>query len=164
MAETIQGSQKEFLESAEAHFAAMGGRWTLVRRLLCESIAETERAFDAEELLVHVQEREPQVSLSTVYRNLRSLAAGGLVDEVDGSGGRKVYSLPRNANQSSSHLVCLDCGQVFPLDNPCLGLRESQAVRQRGFLPRSVRLRVEAHCQAYRKGGSCPHHTRNAGS
>lgn len=141
-------AQKDFLKKAEAHYAAHGGRWTHVRRLLCQCINGLERAFDAEELLEEVQQKEPQVSLSTVYRNLRSMAAGGLLDEVDGSGGRKVYSLPRNGDQSSSHLVCLDCGQVFPLDNPCLSLRESQSVKKRGFLPRSVRLRVEAHCLA----------------
>lgn len=150
-------ARTDFLKAAEAHYAAQGGRWTHVRRLLCQCINGLERAFDAEELLEEIQRQEPQVSLSTVYRNLRSLAAGGLLDEVDGSGGRKVYSLPRTGDQSSSHLICLDCGQVFPLDNPCLSLRESQSVKKRGFQPRSVRLRVEAHCLSQCQDGCHPH-------
>lgn len=157
MSDPAEARPEEFLAAAEAHWTAAGGKLTFVRRLLCETIPCLDHAFDAEQLLHAIQEKDAMVSLSTVYRSLRSLSAAGLLDEVKGPGGRRFFSLPRTADQSSSHLVCTDCGKVFPLDNPCLGLRESQAIRRKGFRPKAVRLRVEASCGVEGKDNGCPH-------
>ena len=148
--------KEKFLAAAEAHWSATGGKYTVVRRIICGAIPVFDHAFDAEALLQEVQKEDALVSLSTVYRCLRSLSDGGLLDEVKGPGGRRFFSLPRTADQSSSHLVCTDCGKVFPLDNPCLGLRESQAVRRKGFHPRTVRLHIEAACETLHRDGHCP--------
>jgi len=58
-----------------------GQRVTSQRRLLLDLIRQSEGHLDADELYRLAKEREPRISLSTVYRTLRLFKELGLVEE-----------------------------------------------------------------------------------
>ena len=58
-----------------------GKRVTGQRRLLLNLIQEAEGHLDADELYRQAKEREPKISLATVYRTLRLFKDLGLIEE-----------------------------------------------------------------------------------
>ena len=59
----------------------IGQRMTSQRRLLLNIIRNADGHLDADELFRQAKEKEPRISLSTVYRNLNLLKEVGLVAE-----------------------------------------------------------------------------------
>ncbi len=140
---------------AEVFWRSRNSRMTTVRRMICESIVEAEGSVDAEDLLRRVRGKDALISLSTVYRTLGALEECGLLVEVEGGDGKKKYNVAEGPGTATSHVVCEDCGHVMPIENPCLGLRETSAAQAAGFNPRRISLRYEASCRQFRQTGRC---------
>lgn len=128
---------------------------TTVRRILADVMAAQDDAFDAEGLLQDCRQQDGMISLSTVYRTVRQLVDAGLLIEVEGIGDKHFYARRENGGLGDSTLVCLDCQEVLPLQNPCLALREVEGVRQLGYTARRVSLRVEGNCDELAQKGTC---------
>src|SRR5215472_5680045 len=60
-----------------------GVRLTRQRQILLDLIDQTGEHLDAERLYQMAKERDPKLNRVTVYRTLKMLKAGGLVDELD---------------------------------------------------------------------------------
>lgn len=87
---------------------AAGGRVTPSRRILVEVLFESDAHRSAEDLAAAVQDRAPDVHLSTVYRNLEELQRLGVVVHTHEGHGPATYHL---ASSSHAHLVCEGCGR-----------------------------------------------------
>lgn len=144
-----------FTKAAQDYWESHGGRLTVVRKILCETIAAQGEAFDAEDLLAEAQKLDPLISLSSVYRTLRTLEDAELVSHIDERDGQKLYRKSSQGENASSHIVCRDCGAVIPVEDPCLPFRESPAINAKGFVPEKISLRVEASCSEFAQKGSC---------
>ena len=96
--------------------SAAGLRVTNQRALLLDIIRQGEGHLDAYELYRRAREKQPRLSLSTVYRALQKFKELGLVEEVHFGETHHHYE----AKQSSQHhhLVCLGCGRVFEFHYP----------------------------------------------
>jgi Fe2+ or Zn2+ uptake regulation protein len=104
-----------------------GGRITSARRLLLQAIFEAEEHRTAEELARVVQERAPDVHLSTIYRNLEDLQELGIVVHAHLGHGPSTYHLAAAAH---GHLVCEECGAVIEVpDDLFAGLSRSASAR-----------------------------------
>ena len=86
-------------------------RVTNQRALLLKIIRQGEGHLDADELYRRAREKQPRLSLSTVYRALQQFKKLGLVEEVHFDEAHHHYE----AKQSSEHhhLICLGCGRVI---------------------------------------------------
>ncbi|MEM9017110.1 MAG: transcriptional repressor [Verrucomicrobiota bacterium] len=146
---------EDFVESAQRYWESNGARMTVVRRILCETIAEQSEAFNAEGLLALSQKRDPMISLSSVYRTLKPLEEAGLLSPIEGRDGERLFEKSAPKSKATSHIVCRDCGSVIPLDDPCLPVRESPAINAKGFAPEKISLRIEASCNEMAETGSC---------
>ena len=146
-----------FVRSAEQFWQSRGSRLSVVRRVLCEVIAERDEPFDAETLLGWAHKVDPVISISSVYRTVRDLEEAGLLVRIDGSEGERLHCRTSRKKLASSVIVCRDCGSVIPLDDPCLGLRETSSIVSRGFQPEHITLRVEATCSEFARTGACSH-------
>jgi Fur family ferric uptake transcriptional regulator len=155
MASDEESSGSAFARAAAAHWRAEGSRFTYVRRLICETVEGFKVAFTPEDLLERVRQKDGQIALSSVYRSLSQLTEAGLLVATSGRGGTRHYSRADPAGTSTSHVACLDCGKIIPVENPCLGLREAEAARRQGFRPQRTTLRYEASCDTYHRTGSC---------
>ena len=71
------------------------------------------RHVSAEELYAEVKKINPHVGYATIYRTLKLLKEGGLVDELDlmHYGGDQHYYETR-LKQEHAHVICLRCGKV----------------------------------------------------
>jgi Fur family ferric uptake transcriptional regulator len=97
-------------------FHATGRRLTSQRRLLLEVLAECEDHLDAEAIYDLARERDPNISLATVYRTLKMLKEAGMVQErhLDREGQKHHYEMAAKAHY---HFTCLECGQVIEFES-----------------------------------------------
>jgi Fe2+ or Zn2+ uptake regulation protein len=87
-----------------------GGRATAARRVLLDVLFETDGHMNAEELGTAVQQRIPDVHISTVYRNLDDLERMGVVTHSHVGHGPSTYQL---AGHAHGHFLCKDCGATL---------------------------------------------------
>src|SRR2546429_248210 len=93
----------------DATLHARGLRLTRQRRIILEVVRGTDAHPTAALVYRRVRRRLPRVSLATVYRNLRTLAAEGVLTErADPSGVRF------DGNTAShDHFTCVACGRIY---------------------------------------------------
>lgn len=131
----------------------IGERVTWQRRLLLDLISQAGGHLDADELFRRAKEREPRISLSTVYRNLRLFKKLGLVDERHLSENHHHYEI--KSPSEHYHLVCLGCGRVIEFESPLLQRIKSQIRRENQFEVTGAEIRLQGYCSRCRgKGGN----------
>jgi Fe2+ or Zn2+ uptake regulation protein len=129
---------------------ARGLKLTAPRRLILDAVRETAAHPSAAVVYRRVRRRLPRVSLATVYRNLRLLAAEGLLRErPDASSLRFDGNTARH-----DHFTCVDCGRIY--DVPTLSatsVRRRVAMRT-GFEVLDHRVEFSGRCRQCRRGRS----------
>src|SRR5919109_1574183 len=105
---------------------ARGLRLTEPRRLILEAVRATDTHPSARMVHRTVRRRLPRVSLATVYRNLRRLAAEGFLLERAG-----VDGLRFDGNvERHDHFTCLACRRIFDVPPAqATGARQRMAAR-----------------------------------
>ncbi len=136
--DTIKGSLKQ-----------RGVRLTRQRQLLLDLIDKSGQHLDAERLFQMAKEKDSKLNRVTVYRTLKMLKNGGLVDELDlmHYGGDQHYYETR-MKQEHAHIICLRCGKVEEFFGEPLQKLRKQVESHFGF--QIVLARTEI-------GGYCPH-------
>jgi Fur family transcriptional regulator, ferric uptake regulator len=136
--DTIKGSLKQ-----------RGVRLTRQRQLLLDLIDKSGQHLDAERLFQMAKEKDAKLNRVTVYRTLKMLKNGGLVDELDlmHYGGDQHYYETR-MKQEHAHIICLRCGKVEEFFGEPLQKLRKQVESHFGF--QIVLARTEI-------GGYCPH-------
>jgi Fur family ferric uptake transcriptional regulator len=141
--DSIKGSLKE-----------RGVRLTRQRSLLLELIDKSGEHLDAERLFQLAKLRDPKLNRVTVYRTLKLLKQGGLVDELDlmHYGGDQHYYETR-MKQEHAHVICLRCGKVEEFFGEPLQRLRRQIESHFGFHILLARTEVGgycSHCQSLR--------------
>ncbi len=90
-----------------------------------------------------VRKEIPNISLGTVYRNLRMMSRRGEILEMDLTGNHSRFD--GNA-ENHYHFRCLDCGRVFDIDEPIDGDIDARVSRSTGFEVISHRLEFRGLC------------------
>ena len=129
-------------------------RLTRQRQILLELIDKTGEHLDAERLYQMAKEKDPKLNRVTVYRTLKMLKTGGLVDELDlmHYGGDQHYYETR-LKQEHAHVICLRCGKVEEFFGEPLQRLRKQIESHFGFQVLLARTEVGgycAHCQTLR--------------
>lgn len=127
----------------------VGQRVTWQRRLLLDLILEAGGHLDADELFRRAKEREPRISLSTVYRNLRLFKKLGLIDERHFAGEHHHYEV--KGTTEHYHLVCLGCGRVIEFESPLIQQIKDKVGRGNRFQVTGAEIRLEGYCSSCRK-------------
>ena len=128
---------------------ALGRRLTRPRRLVLDAVRATDAHPSAAAVYGRVRRQLPRVSLATVYRNLRMLAAEGFIRErADSAGLRFDGNLAPH-----DHFTCVVCGRVF--DVPSARRRAARALRSAtaGFEVFDHRIEFYGRCRACRGRG-----------
>ncbi|MCU1328101.1 MAG: ferric uptake regulator, Fur family [Bryobacterales bacterium] len=132
-----------------------GVRFTRQRKILLDLIDKTGDHLDAESLYQMAREADPKLNRVTVYRTLKLLKQGGLVDELDlmhQAGEQHFYETRRK--QEHAHVICLSCGKVEEyFGDPLQKLRKQIETL---FAFQIVLARTEvggycSHCQSMRE-------------
>ena len=126
---------------------ARGLRLTRPRRLILDVVRATDAHPTAAFVYRKVRRRLPRVSLATVYRNLRMLAAEGFLAERTDAGGRRF-----DGNTGPhDHFTCLTCGRIYdvPARDEWSGRRRIAA--RTGFEVLDHRTEYYGRCAACRR-------------
>jgi Fur family ferric uptake transcriptional regulator len=89
---------------------ARGGRATSSRRILLEVLFHSDDHLTAEELAEAVQQRAPDVHISTIYRNVEDLQRLGVVVHSHLGHGAATFQL---ASLAHAHFICEGCGAMI---------------------------------------------------
>src|SRR5438874_286573 len=131
-----------------------GVRLTRQRKILLDLIDKTGEHLDAERLFHMAKEKDPKLNRVTVYRTLKLLKVGGLVDELDlmhQAGEQHYYETRRK--EEHAHIICLSCGKVEEFFGEPLQRLRKQIEAHFGFKIVLARTEVGgycSHCQALR--------------
>ncbi|MGE5602897.1 MAG: Fur family transcriptional regulator [Nitrososphaerales archaeon] len=108
-----------------------GRRLTGQRQLLLQLIEEHGGHLDAHELYRLASERNPRLSLSTVYRTMNLLRDLGLVSEVHLGEEHHHYEL--RPTSEHCHLVCVNCGKVVEIGCDLIEQLKAKVAEQHDF-------------------------------
>ena len=142
------------LDSIEGSLKERGVRLTRQRQILLDLIDQSGQHLDAERLYQLGREKDPKLNRVTVYRTLKLLKAGGLVDELDlmhHSGDQHYYET--RLKQEHAHVICLRCGKIEEFFGDPLRKMREQIQSHFGFEIVLARTEVGgycAHCQVLR--------------
>lgn len=117
---------------------------TTQRALLLDIIRKTDKHLDADELYRIAKEKEPRISLATVYRNLKLFKELGLIAESSLGDTHSHYERKNKADHY--HLVCLGCGKIIEFDSPLLAKAAAVIEKEKRFDITSIQLRMEGYC------------------
>src|SRR5271170_5106200 len=124
-----------------------GKRLTRQRKILLDLIDRTGQHLDAERLFQLAKEADPKLNRVTVYRTLKLLKEGGLVDELDlmhQAGEQHYYETRRK--QEHAHIICLGCGKVEEFFGEPLQRLRKQIESHFGFQIVLARTEVGGYC------------------
>jgi Fur family ferric uptake transcriptional regulator len=125
-------------------------RSTRQRRVIRAVFDDAERPLSIEEVLAAAQRgRKATVSLSTVYRFVRSLVDDGSLSVFELPGQGAFYELA--GKEHHHHFSCIHCGRVYEL-NDCVSVEK--LVLPKGFHAVSHDLTVAGVCAACNANGA----------
>ena len=84
-------------------------RLTSQRRVILETVKQSDSHPTADEVYRLVRRRLPRISLATVYRNLETLSKHGLIRKLEMAGTQKRFD---GKTSKHYHVRCLECGQT----------------------------------------------------
>ncbi len=127
-----------------------GLRVTNQRALILEIIRYGQGHLDADEVYRRAREKQPRLSLSTVYRTLQTLKKLGLVEEVHFDEAHHHYEIRPSIEHH--HLVCLGCGRVVEFRYPLARLVKRNVAEAGDFEITGSEVRITGYCPACRQG------------
>jgi Fur family ferric uptake transcriptional regulator len=133
------------IEDSRAALNIAGTRVTSQRALILETIRQDEGHLDADEIYRRARQRQPRLSLSTVYRTVHALKKLGLIQELHFDESHHHYEAKPPTKHH--HLVCLGCGRVIEFQYPLSRIKRNVAgggdfeivdadIRVTGYCPR----------------------------
>ncbi len=135
-----------YVKSSNETLRKRGYRLTPQRHMILSVIQEADGHLNIDQILERVQERNPYVSLSTVYRTLELLRELALVRENHLPGEQPHYETAESA--AHHHLVCRRCRAVIHLEDTLLGNLHEQLQQQYTFHDLTLDLVAAGYCDA----------------
>ena len=135
------------LEGAAQTLQATGRRLTAQRRVLLKVLAESQAHLDAEEIYALAKEKDPNISLATVYRTLNVLTEAGIVQERANirDGQRHYYEV---TDKIHYHFTCLSCHLVIEFESPLIEQAIAELAERLRLDVVHTRVHIDGYCPA----------------
>lgn len=114
------GGHEAWAAHALDRVASAGHRSGGARRAVIESLADQSCCRSAQEIFDQLRADGRRVGIASVYRVLDLLVSLGVVQRLDLGGGTARYEPALPGGEHHHHLVCTDCGEVRPFEDPRL--------------------------------------------
>jgi len=124
-----------------------GARMTNQRALIMEIIRQGH--LDADEIYRRAREKQPHLSLSTVYRTLRTLTELDLVEELHFDETHHHYEVKTSVEHH--HLLCLGCGKVVEFSCLLSPKMKENIGHEKGFEVTGAEVRMTGYCAKCRQ-------------
>src|SRR5207237_4420713 len=120
-----------YVKSSNEMLRKKGYRLTPQRHMILSVIQEADEHLSIDQILERVQERNPYVSLSTIYRTLELLRELGLVRENHLPGEQPHYETAESTEHHN--LVCRRCRTIIHLEATLGGNLQEALPQQHAF-------------------------------
>ena len=137
------------MENIRRALSTCGLKITSQRALILEIIRQGRGHLDADEVYRQAREKQPRLSLSTVYRTLQTLKKLGLVEELHFDEAHHHYEIKPPTEHH--HLVCVACGTVVEFECPLSQKMQEDVNREKGFEVTDVEVRMRGYCPKCRQ-------------
>ena len=132
------------------HIQKKGLKRTAQRDLILDVFLRTEKHLSNEDLYRLVQEEDPSVGQTTVYRTLKLLTEAGLAREVRFGDGRTHYE-HNYKHEHHDHMICSECGKIIEFYSAELeALQDAMAAKHRFEISQHL-LRIIGICAECRR-------------
>ncbi len=118
-----------------------GVRMTRQRLAILRVLAETEDHPDANDIFHRAYEKEPSISLSTVYRTMRLLEVSGAIHRHAFADGRSRFE--HADGDHHDHLIDIETGRVIEFQSEKIERLQAEIARELGY--DIVRHRLELY-------------------
>jgi Fur family transcriptional regulator, ferric uptake regulator len=115
----------------EERCADYGLRMTGQRRVIARVLSAANDHPDVEEVHRRAHAIDAKISLSTVYRTIKLLAAKGILERHDFGHGRGRYE--EASREHHDHLVDVESGRVIEFSNAAIEELQERIAREHGF-------------------------------
>ena len=123
-------------------------RKSIQRDTILRVIKNTTSHPGADWVYDQVRKKIPNISLGTVYRNLRLLAQTGEIKELDIPGSSSRFD---GSNSKHHHLICEKCGRIFDLNESVDPTMEARITQKTGFKVKRQYLKFIGLCSDCQK-------------
>ena len=127
-----------------------GTRVTNQRALILEIIRQRQGHLDADEIYRRARNKQPRLSLSTVYRTLQALKKLGLIEELHFDETHHHYEMKPPTGHH--HLVCLGCGRIIEFQYPLSRYVKRNVAEAKDFEIADAEIRMTGYCSRCRQG------------
>lgn len=134
------------IDLATQRLHTQGGRMTSQRRIILEALDCLGCHPTAEEIFAVVNQRDPTVNLSTVYRTLRWLEQQGLVSARRFDEGRCQERFDAVLPAEHHHFQCTVCKVVIEFDHPSIRAIKTQFAVSSGCQVESASVMLYGVC------------------
>jgi Fur family peroxide stress response transcriptional regulator len=126
---------------------------TYQRQVIYETAISPPGHSSPEAIYARVRKRVPEISLATVYKNLRIFIDSGLLGQLSlHNGSLRVESNPKPHH----HLVCIRCRAIIDLQEQELKPIRFRRKPPQGFRVQRVAVDILGTCRACTQGASRP--------
>ena len=119
-------------------------RNTRQRRAVAAILTELDGFASAQEIHDALRHRGESIGLSTVYRNLQSLAEAAEVDALRNDDGEVLYRQCSSGHHH--HLVCRSCNRTVEVEGPTVERWADTVAAQHGFVDVAHTLEIFGTC------------------
>ncbi|MCI5797655.1 MAG: transcriptional repressor [Firmicutes bacterium] len=123
-------------------------RNTLQRNLVLEMVRKLKCHATAEEVYEGVVANYPNISKTTVYRNLKELADAGEIRRLEVPGGADHYD---HICENHYHIRCVKCGKVVDVDMDFIKNLQNSIKNSHGFIVDGYDLMFKGICEECQK-------------
>lgn len=131
------------IEKAVEKLRGSGVRMTPQRYAILGFLLETNSHPSADEIYKALENRFPNMSVATVYNNLRLFKEAGLVRELTFGDSASRFDAQMHDHY---HITCTVCGRIEDFDYPQLQEVEIKAAEKTGFIADYHRMEVYGVC------------------
>ncbi|WP_139492389.1 peroxide-responsive transcriptional repressor PerR [Brevibacillus dissolubilis] len=132
------------VEKAVEILKEQGVRMTPQRHAILAYLLESMSHPTADEIYKALEGKFPNMSVATVYNNLRVFKDAGLVREL--TYGDASSRFDANVEEEHYHAICNECGSIHDFHFPYLGEVEMAAKEMAGFQVTGHRMEVYGVC------------------
>lgn len=130
--------------SNKNEFNRRGLRLTPQRNLVLEILQQSADHLDAEMVFERARQRDPDISMTTVYRTLAIFKLLGLVEDHKFGEGHSHFKTIQGAPHY--HFTCMECGRVSEFSSAELDAQLRQISQKEGFSVDQVNLELSGIC------------------
>ncbi|MDR6227620.1 peroxide-responsive transcriptional repressor PerR [Desmospora profundinema] len=133
------------LNRAVEQLKSTGVRMTPQRYAILEYLLTSLGHPTADDIYKALEGRFPNMSVATVYNNLRVFKEAGLVREL--TYGDSSSRFDANMHEHY-HIICRECGKIVDFEYPSLIKVEEEAAKVTGFQVENHRMEIYGRCRS----------------